>query len=163
MLNGVSERYKEKTRLVLKSLAYAIRPLRQYELSVIANLPEPSDVLRIYTSCLVRMVPMPGKSSRMNKIEERASRDTGPFFSQGISTIRHLDTTKTRRGFILPRSSTFSTSQLNQSLVGYLLENKRLHSQGESLDNVLTYTSCWYRHVQEADTAEAVENLRAGV
>lgn len=52
---------------------------------------------------------------------------------------------------------------LSQSLVGYLLENKRLHSQGESLDNDLTYTSCWYRHVQEADTAEAVDNLKAGV
>lgn len=111
MLNGVSVRYKQNTRLVLMSLAYAIRPLRLYELSVIANLPEPSDVLRIYTSCLVRMVPMPGKSSRMNKIEERASRDTGPFFSQGISTIRHLDATKTRRGFILPCSFTFTTSQ----------------------------------------------------
>ena len=163
VLHGVPDRYKEKARLVLMSIAYAKRPLRLHELAVIARLPEPSDVLRICTSSLVRLAPVPWESNMNVMLRERQVAILDHF---SVKEYLLSDTLmQPKRGaasyFYVP--PILAHLSLSRTLVLYLLENERLQSQGESLDKVLTYAAHWYRHFQDADSIEAADTLELGV
>ena len=167
VLKDIPEDDKKTARLILIWLTYSVEPLTLEELASAVSIPSPQKVLDICTSSLVSLQPYHSNfrwrdvvqfdhfsvKEYLTSEKFRTSPETAFFYESPL--IAHLTIAEISISrFISINNFNLAT---DESTGSKLAENFDAESWPPGKDPLLTYSTDWYKHIQQADAIDRSE------